>query len=134
VSEVGEVGSPAQIPFTAALVIVAACLLGFAVAPRNASRDDQVSALPAYLVACSSISAACVGWFAYPHPLHNVFGPSELIGYQAPLAFALTCATIALPGHLLFNNGDSAVARDLCELSCVAPSGSNLGLSEPSTA
>jgi hypothetical membrane protein len=89
VSEIGEVGSPAQIPFTATLLIVAACLLGFAVALRNASRDAQVSAFPAYLVACSSISAAGVGWFAYPHPLHNVFGPSELIGYQAPLAFAL---------------------------------------------
>jgi hypothetical protein len=24
--------------------------------------------------------------FGPPHPLHNVFGESELIGYQAPLA------------------------------------------------
>lgn len=89
VSEIGEVGSPAQIPFTATLLIVAACLLVFAAALRSAARDARVSALPAYLVACSSISAAGVGWFAYPHPLHNVFGPSELIGYQAPLALAL---------------------------------------------
>ena len=31
-----------------------------------------------------------VGVFAYPHPLHNLFGLSELIGYQAPLILALT--------------------------------------------
>jgi hypothetical protein len=35
-------------------------------------------------------SAAGVGLFAFPHPLHNVFGVSELIAYQAPLAFALS--------------------------------------------
>jgi len=35
--------------------------------------------------------AGCrIGIFAYPHPLHNIFGISELIGYQAPLVFALT--------------------------------------------
>ena len=36
------------------------------------------------------LPAAGVGVFAYPHPLHNIFGISELIGYQAPLVFALT--------------------------------------------
>ena len=35
------------------------------------------------------VAAGALGWFAFPHPLHNVFGLSELIGYQAPLAFAL---------------------------------------------
>jgi hypothetical protein len=33
--------------------------------------------------------AVCVLVFAFPHPLHNVFGISELIGYQAPLGIAL---------------------------------------------
>ena len=37
-----------------------------------------------------ALSAAGVGVFAYPHPLHNVFGLSELVGYQAPLILALT--------------------------------------------
>ena len=31
-----------------------------------------------------------VGIFSFPHPLHNVFGLSELVGYQAPLVLALT--------------------------------------------
>jgi hypothetical protein len=30
------------------------------------------------------------GVFAFPHPLHNISGISELIGYQAPLIMALT--------------------------------------------
>jgi hypothetical protein len=37
-----------------------------------------------------AVPAVGTGVFAYPHPLHNVFGLSELIGYQAPLALALT--------------------------------------------
>src|SRR3954469_15119213 len=37
-----------------------------------------------------ALPAVGIGVFAYPHPLHNVFGMSELIGYQAPLVFALT--------------------------------------------
>jgi len=36
------------------------------------------------------LPAAGIGIFAYPHPLHNVFGLSELIGYQAPLILSLT--------------------------------------------
>lgn len=62
-SEIGEMGSPARFPFTIMLCCVALCLLVF---------------------------AAGVGIFAFPHPLHNIFGESELIGYQAPVAFALT--------------------------------------------
>src|SRR5580658_4280149 len=54
VSEIGEVGSPAQTPFTATLLLVALCLLIFAIALRNESRDAHVSVLPAYLVACSA--------------------------------------------------------------------------------
>jgi hypothetical protein len=37
-----------------------------------------------------AVSVAGVGIFAFPHPLHNVFGEAELIGYQAPLVLSLT--------------------------------------------
>jgi hypothetical protein len=37
-----------------------------------------------------ALPAAGIGVFAYPHPLHNVFGISEIIGYQAPLVMAFT--------------------------------------------
>lgn len=79
VSEIGEVGSPAQLPFTLSLCAVALCILVFASALRGAA---------VWLVAVMAISAAGVGIFSYPHPLHNVFGTSELIGYQAPLVLA----------------------------------------------
>ena len=40
-----------------------------------------------------AISTAGVGLFAYPEPLHNIFGMSETVGYQAPLVAALVCKT-----------------------------------------
>lgn len=89
VSEIGEVASPARVPFTALLCIVAALLLLFAVAIRYASIRAGHSPLAAYLTACMAVSAAGVGIFSFPHPLHNVFGMSELVGYQAPLALAI---------------------------------------------
>jgi hypothetical membrane protein len=90
VSEIGEIGSSAQIPFAIVLSCVAACLLIFAAAVRHRSIEVGHSGLAAYLIAFMAVSAAGVGIFAHPRPLHNLFGISELIGYQAPLFFALT--------------------------------------------
>ena len=90
VSEIGEVGSPMRILFAIMLVCVAACLMVFAAGIRDLSIATQHSTLAAYLIGAMGLSAAGVGIFAFPHPLHNVFGLSELIGYQAPLVFALT--------------------------------------------
>jgi hypothetical membrane protein len=89
VSEIGEMDSPARIPFTIMLCGVAACLLVFATGVRAASIRAGHGTVSAYLIGCMALAAAGVGIFAFPHPLHNVFGESELIGYQAPLAFAL---------------------------------------------
>jgi hypothetical membrane protein len=89
VSEIGEMDSPARIPFAALLCCVAACLLLFAAGVRAATKQAGHNPLAAYLIGCMAISAAGVGVFAFPHPLHNIFGQSELIGYQAPLALAL---------------------------------------------
>jgi hypothetical membrane protein len=90
VSEIGEVGSPARIPFAIVLCCVAASIIVFALAVRDLSVATGHSELAAYLIGFMALPAAGVGIFAYPHPLHNVFGLSELIGYQAPLFFALT--------------------------------------------
>ena len=90
VSEIGEIGSPAQIPFTIMLICVAGFILVFATALRNMAAWLNQSAIASYLTGVMAISAAGVGMFPYPHPLHNAFGLSELIGYQAPLALALT--------------------------------------------
>jgi hypothetical membrane protein len=89
VSEIGEVGSPARISFALLLCAVAACLLVFAMAVRDLSKSAGCAPWAAYVIAFMAIPSAGVGIFAFPHPLHNVFGMSELIGYQAPLAFAV---------------------------------------------
>ena len=89
VSEIGEIGSPARVPFAVMLGCVAVCILVFASAVRDVSVAAHHSRLAAYLIGFMALPAAGIGVFAYPHPAHNVFGMSELIGYQAPLAFAL---------------------------------------------
>ena len=90
VSEIGEVGSPMQVPFAAMLCVVAGCIVVFALALHKIAAAAGRSRWPAWLTGAMAISAAGVGLFAFPHPLHNVFGLSELIGYQAPLVLALT--------------------------------------------
>ena len=90
VSEIGEIGSPARVPFAIMLSCVAGCVLVFAAAVRDLSVRASHSQWAAYLTGFMALSAAGVGVFAYPHPLHNVFGLSELIGYQAPLFLAIT--------------------------------------------
>ena len=90
VSEIGEIGSPARVPFAIMLFCVAACILIFASGIRDASVAAHRWQLAAYLTGFMAIPAAGIGLFAYPHPFHNLFGMSELIGYQAPFAFALT--------------------------------------------
>jgi hypothetical membrane protein len=89
VSEIGQMESPARVAFAALLCAVAVCLLIFAWEIRALSLKARSSPAGAYLIACMAVSAAGVGVFAHPHPLHNVFGLSELIGYQAPIALAV---------------------------------------------
>jgi hypothetical membrane protein len=90
VSEIGEVGSPARVPFATMLCCVGSCLVVFALAVRELSVKLGHSQLAAYFIGYMALPAVGIGIFAYPHPLHNVFGLSELIGYQAPLILSLT--------------------------------------------
>ena len=85
-----SVARPRVFPSPLCSAWLRACLLVFAMAVRDLSRVAGCRPWAAYTIACMAISAAGVGVFAFPHPLHNVFGMSELIGYQAPLAFALS--------------------------------------------
>ena len=54
-----------------------AALLYLAAAVRHRSIEAGHSQLAAYLIGFMALSAAGVGVFAYPHPLHNIFGISE---------------------------------------------------------
>lgn len=89
VSELGEIGSPGRIAFSLLLSLVAVCLVIFSFAAVRTLRVSGYSTLPAYFVGAMAISVTGVGIFAFPLPLHNVFGMSELVGYQAPLVAAL---------------------------------------------
>jgi hypothetical membrane protein len=91
VSELGEVGSPGQVAFSVLLCLVAACLIIFATAVARSLKEAGHSTLPAWFLGAMAISTAGVGIFAFPQPLHNVFGMSETVGYQAPLVAALVC-------------------------------------------
>lgn len=90
VSLIGEMSSPARVPFAAVLCALAACLLIFAWGLRDVSIKLGRSTAAAYLTGFMAISSVGVGIFAFPHPLHNVFGLSEIVGYQAPWVLALT--------------------------------------------
>lgn len=89
VSEIGKMGSPARLPFTLMLLSVAAATSIFARALHRAASHTHNSSAPAVLVGAMAVSVVGVAVFAHPHPLHNVFGLSELVGFQAPLVFAL---------------------------------------------
>src|SRR5258707_7261296 len=69
VSEIGEIGSPARVPFAIMLCCVAACILVFAMAVRDRSVQAYHSQSAAYLTGFIALSAAAVGLFAYPNPL-----------------------------------------------------------------
>ena len=90
VSEIGMFGSPMHVPFTILLSVGAVCVLVFGLAIRGAALRAGHSSLAGWLTVCMAISAAGVAVFAYPAGPHNYFGLSELIGYQAPLALAIT--------------------------------------------
>jgi len=89
VSEIGEEGSPMRWAFTALLCAVAACVVVFAAGLDGLARQGGRSRWPAWLTGLMAVSAAGVGVFAFPHPLHNVFGLSELVGYQGPVVLAV---------------------------------------------
>jgi hypothetical membrane protein len=89
VSEIGEMTSPMRWPFVAWLSVVAVCLLIFASAIRRMRVATGPGTLGAFCIAWMAAAAVGTGLFAFPNPLHNVFGISELIAYQAPLLCAL---------------------------------------------
>lgn len=90
VSEIGDMGSPARIPFAIMSCLIAVAIATFASALRSESKVSNHSPIAAWLTGCLALSIAGVGIFAYPHPLHNVFGISELVGFLAPFVFALS--------------------------------------------
>ena len=90
VSEIGELGSAARVPFAVMLIAVAICLIIFATAMSELLALAGHSRWGAWLIGFMALPSTGLAVFAFPHPLHNVFGLSETIGYLAPLIIALT--------------------------------------------
>jgi len=90
VSEIGEMDSPARIPFAIMSCFIAVAIITFASALRSESKVSNHSPIAAWFTGCMALSIAGVGIFAYPHPLHNVFGMSELVGFLAPFVPAIS--------------------------------------------
>lgn len=90
VSEIGKNGSPAEIPFQAAVLSVAFCLLVFARSLYRFAKSEGASLTPSFLMAIFGFAEMGMAIFPSPHSLHNVFGLSATIGYMTPLAVALS--------------------------------------------
>ncbi len=89
VSEIGEVGSPVQIPFSILLIVVGILALLFSIGVYRISAERGVGTLAAYFIGLLAILSIGLAMNPFPHPLHNFFGTSELIVYQAPMVLAL---------------------------------------------
>ncbi len=101
VSEIGRQGSPAEMAWRIGNLGVAACLFIFALSISACARRQGWSRLPAVFVGCFAVSLAGMGVFATPHPLHNVFGLSALVGYLSPLVLALAWRKRLVPYSLV---------------------------------
>lgn len=69
--------------FSALPCLVALCLIIFASGVARTMQAWGHVTLPAWLVGALAISSVGVGLLSFPHPLHNVFGMSGLIGARA---------------------------------------------------
>jgi len=95
VSEIGELGSPAEVYLQITNLVVALCLLVFAWSIYLFARNSNASILPAMFIACFAIAEIGVAIFPSPHTLHNVFGLSMTIGYMSPLVVAMSWRKLA---------------------------------------
>jgi len=89
VSETYEIGSPMQIPFQIMLGIVAILALLFAIGIYRVSAARGHGPIGAIFVGVFAITAGGLALYPFPTPLHNVFGLSELVFYQAAIVIAL---------------------------------------------
>jgi hypothetical protein len=90
ISEIGERGSPFEMPFKIAGFFVAGCFVLFTYGVYRFSVARQLSLVPAFLLGLFAAHQWGVFIFESPHPLHNLFGISGTLGFLAPLGLAIT--------------------------------------------
>lgn len=89
VSEIGEIGSAMQVPFSVLLLLLACCIGWFGITLHGFARRRGLSRWPVFLAAFMAIPL--VGLSLYPLPMapHGVFGLLEIVSYMAPVSLAL---------------------------------------------
>jgi hypothetical protein len=90
ISEIGERGSPFETTFKVLNLFVAGCFILFAFGVYRFSKERRVSLLPAVLLGFFATMEVGTFVFESPHPWHNVFGISSLLGFFTPLSLAIT--------------------------------------------
>jgi hypothetical protein len=90
ISEIGEKGSPFEMPFKIANLFVAGCFVPFTYGVYRFSVARQLSPVPVFLLGFHAATEFGVFIFESPHPWHNVFGISSILGFFAPLGLAIT--------------------------------------------
>jgi hypothetical membrane protein len=89
VSEIGRKGSPMQFAWGLTNILVALLFCIFASGVYAFAVKHRLSRIPAYFIFYYGLTTTGYTIFEAPHPLHNVVGLLQLIGYMAPLAMAI---------------------------------------------
>lgn len=89
VSEIGEEVSPLYLQWKIFSIGIGCLLILFAIGVISFAKKRDLSVVPGIFILVYGLSQFTIGIFPSPHPLHNVFGLSMIVGYFSPLIFAL---------------------------------------------
>ena len=88
-SEIGSLSSPMKIPFQVLKIVVAILILLLSASLLNLARRNNFSVIPTLFLFAYGLSDLGLALFPTPHPLHNVFGLSLILGYLSPFFFGI---------------------------------------------
>jgi len=90
VSEIGQVGSQFQLPYT--LMLLSVCLFGliFSYKAWGFTKKHSLSKAPIILIASFALLDAGFAFYPSPEPMHNIIGVLHLPAYFSPLVVAIT--------------------------------------------
>jgi len=90
ISVIGKTGAPFEVQYKMLFLAAALCLVPFAYGVYRFSLSRGLSPIPGFILGYLAVMKIGVAIFEAPHPLHNDFGLSSLLGYLAPLGLALS--------------------------------------------
>ncbi len=89
VSEIGEKGSPLYTQWQIFSIGIGCLLILFAIGIISYAKKKVLSIVPGIFILIYGLSQFTMGIFPSPHPLHNVFGLTMIVGYLSPLIFMI---------------------------------------------